>query len=562
MFGLMLATSYAWYSYEGGSTTFDGVTKSEDLLISYQNGEYINTSIAVPVSEEQVDMYSEKNNFNIRVTGNDKNEEIKVSVKLIDVEIADELKDANFKVEMYYQGFQRASFSGTEITTGTDINFGSVMLDNDISNQFEIRVYILDDGTDQNDMMNRIFKGKIEIEVMSRLKPVMTGYGEGADIYISGITIDGESSDSLPTKGYYNMTSSCDMGSVLSWDPLSKTITYGSGSYVNDSCSLVFTKATSTIKLSDMPVGSYVKYSGSNGCDGKHCQGDNANYVSDTDMGYCSNSNYKFITNGWRIAYKQNGSAYLVSAGAPECVATFDESKSTSRSTVTLSSSRKYGSGYEFNSSTGKFTLTNVVTNTWGSSTYQNILDSTPYTCNGGGETCTSLYELSGFYNNSIAYYYSHSGVAEVTNGVPLHLGNLDKHALKYCNPKYAKGGVCDSTTAWAMDAIDFQKITGSQLSKDAELGTFCFASYSTFNCGYNNDLIDNGGVYWIASPHKPSSSNYVFFWDPNERVILNSDTDYFGGIRPILHLDSSVVVTGGSGTYKDPYTISLTEND
>ena len=46
--------------------------------------------------------------------------------------------------------------------------------------------------------------------------------------------------------------------------------------------------------------------------------------------------------------------------------------------------------------------------------------------------------------------------------------------ALKYCNSAYAKGGKCDNTTSWAMDATDFQKITGSTLSSSS-----CFNSFS-----------------------------------------------------------------------------------
>ena len=47
---------------------------------------------------------------------------------------------------------------------------------------------------------------------------------------INNIIIDGKKSDSLPTTGTYNMSASCQKGSELSWDPISKTITYNSGS--------------------------------------------------------------------------------------------------------------------------------------------------------------------------------------------------------------------------------------------------------------------------------------------------------------------------------------------
>lgn len=74
--------------------------------------------------------------------------------------------------------------------------------------------------------------------------------------------------------------------------------------------------------ISEVAVGSYVKYTGTNGCSGKSCEGQNANYVSSSDMGYCYASSYKFNSNGWRVAYINDGTAYLTSGGSPECMCT------------------------------------------------------------------------------------------------------------------------------------------------------------------------------------------------------------------------------------------------
>ena len=74
--------------------------------------------------------------------------------------------------------------------------------------------------------------------------------------------------------------------------------------------------------LSNVLPGSYVKYAGTNGCTGSSCTGQNANYVDDSNMGYCDNSGFQFKTDGWRVAYVSDGTAYLVSGGAPECLST------------------------------------------------------------------------------------------------------------------------------------------------------------------------------------------------------------------------------------------------
>lgn len=323
MFGLMLATSYAWYSFDAGSTTFDAVTGGKDVDITFIKGEFINDNLAVPIKSDDVDQYSDKHQFIIRTKNNKDNGEILVSVSLTEISIEESLRNSSFYVDLYYQGEKVSTVTGNQLAVSgaTTKNLKSVTLDNNTDNNFEFRVYILDNNNDQSSMMNKTFSAKIKVDVVSRLKPVINNWDD-PDIYVSSITIDGKSSDSLPTSGYYTMSSSCSKGSSLTWDSYSKTITYGKGSKVNDSCSLTFTSGTSTKLLNTVAVGSYVKYTGANGCDGLHCEGYNANYVSDDDMGYCNTTTAGFIVNGWRVAYIKDNSVYLVSAGAPECMCT------------------------------------------------------------------------------------------------------------------------------------------------------------------------------------------------------------------------------------------------
>ena len=330
VFSMMLSTSYAWYSFENASTSFQGMTNNDDIIINYQHGEYIDTTIALPIVSTKVDKLSDKNNFSIEVKNNEKDTDIAVNVSLVDISIDSVLRNANLKVEMYYQGEKWASVAGNTIGTGgaTTLTFknittgkSTIILNNDIANLFEIRVYLLDDGSNQNTLMNRTFQAKIQVDVVSRLNNTFEDY-TGADIYVSNITIDGVESKYLPSSGYYSMTSTCEKAgdNTLTWEPLSKTLTYLGGAPTKDTCSLTFTSSTDYPLLSEMPVGSYVKYVGNNGCEGNHCKGYNANYVDEDNKGYCGDSNNLFFHSGWRIVYIENGSAYLISAGAPECI--------------------------------------------------------------------------------------------------------------------------------------------------------------------------------------------------------------------------------------------------
>ena len=243
-------------------------------------------------------------------------------------------------------------------------------------------------------------------------------------------------------------------------------VTGGSGTYEDP-----YTITNKITKLSEAGEGSYVKYTGNNGCSRKSCEGQNANYVSDTDMGYCDDSSYKFNANGWRVAYVKDGTAYLTSAGSPECMCTSSDGTA--------------------------------------------------------GTSCGN-------------------DVEEETGGLPKHIANLNAKALTYCNSTYAYGGKCDSNSAWNMADADFQTITGDTLSTRFNYTGGYYDSYS---------IINNGGYYWFATPLS-SSSSYAFYWVPSNRYVSSSYSSSAYGLRPVLRLASSIVVTGGSGTYVDPYKI------
>ena len=129
------------------------------------------------------------------------------------------------------------------------------------------------------------------------------------------VNIDGVYSEKIPTSGDYYLTSyKCSNSNTkVSWDNDEKALSFSNG--INEggiSCSLNF---STEFLLSDVEVGSYVKY-----CVDDNCEFNNANYVSDTDMGYCGyNSDRKFTSNGFRVAYVKYGSVYLISGGALSC---------------------------------------------------------------------------------------------------------------------------------------------------------------------------------------------------------------------------------------------------
>ena len=127
----------------------------------------------------------------------------------------------------------------------------------------------------------------------------------------------------------------------------------------------------------------------------------------------------------------------------------------------------------------------------------------------------------------------------------------MNNIALKYCNKDYIKGGLCDSATVRAMNASDFEMITGSPLSSSS-----CY-NISSEACGKNNSLIDIGGYYWLATPYSSSLDSTTFYWGAPFRYFSISLSSSLNGVRPVLAIDSQVHVIGGSGTEDNPYVIA-----
>ncbi len=151
-------------------------------------------------------------------------------------------------------------------------------------------------------------------------------------------------------------------------------------------------------------------------------------------------------------------------------------------------------------------------------------------------------------------------------------IDSLKTASLKYCNTDYLQGGVCDDTTGHPLRGGDFYNITKGLFGDSNARGLYtytdssydsgvsvtdsnmCFKKYSIKECGYNSDLIDNGGYYWFGSAYDPSNT---LAWNPFYRGVNSSSSSNKFGIRPVLKLDSTITVNGGSGTVDKPYTIS-----
>lgn len=334
------------------------------------------------------------------------------------------------------------------------------------------------------------------------------------------ITVDGRQVTAIPDKYYYLTSYDCNDDKIkIKWDYNNGKIFINNISSRAVYCDLEF---ESNPLLSKMKVGSYVEYVGVGGNIGddnvicnnsgdlissdtigeveshNSCYGKNVREDLDKSKytyGYCLSSDYKYYTTGWRIAYVKDSKVRIVSAGAVECL---NYAGSTNKDKVNFMK--------------------------W-----------------------------------------------------------LNTLALKYCNSNYVDGDcscvgndkMCNtpSLDAWSINDTDFYYITksisgyGKRISEEtSNLGDsggslgdslYCSGNNGYKECGYNNDLLDNGGYYWFGL----NSAEDLFVWSAYNRNVNDySRKEIVDGIgfRPVINLSSNVVVIGGDGTINNPYKIAV----
>lgn len=127
-------------------------------------------------------------------------------------------------------------------------------------------------------------------------------------------------------------------------------------------------------------------------------------------------------------------------------------------------------------------------------------------------------------------------------------------------------GGYCNDaverTTIWIgkiglMYPSDYGFATGGS-TRNTCLNSVLYNWNTDSNC-YNNDWIYNSTQdQWTMMPLAHLSYGSVVFGIRNSGFVRNISAYDTLAIRPTLYLSSNVMITGGSGTSSDPYTLGL----
>ena len=182
-----------------------------------------------------------------------------------------------------------------------------------------------------------------------------------------------------------------------------------------------------------------------------------------------------------------------------------------------LNGSYQYGDSYTYDETTGVFTLTNPTTATWSDSTYQNLLGK--YTCGSTSNTCTTLYNVNGYYSSTTAYttsytigdtHYSQIGTSafNADSRFPAMVGYMFNivynYKLKSANTETMLSSTSLNTTYWYADSVTWGSPTASRYNLDNPYQVSSTSDYPNLVGKYTfrntSQTYTNTSVYYIAA--------------------------------------------------------------
>lgn len=167
IFGIMLGISYGWYAYSNAETSVKGSTIKEAPTIIFTQNEYISSNINMPIYDIDRYIYANKNSFSITLGKNLKDYNTAIEISLEDIAISNELKIPNYKYELLQNGKTIANGDFSTIENQNKLVIVPMtMLDANSypeTYRYELFVWLSDDGTNQNNLMNKEFSAKINI---------------------------------------------------------------------------------------------------------------------------------------------------------------------------------------------------------------------------------------------------------------------------------------------------------------------------------------------------------------------------------------------------------------
>ena len=167
MFGVLLGISYGWYAYKNAETDIKATTKKDAPTIVFAQTEYITATQNMPIYDEDRYKYANKNSFTVTLGENLINYETGLQIILDDINISNELKIKNYKYELLENErvISSGDFSNLGDATSIELLPMKVLTPNNYpyTYVYELYIWLSEDETNQNDLMNKTFGAKIDI---------------------------------------------------------------------------------------------------------------------------------------------------------------------------------------------------------------------------------------------------------------------------------------------------------------------------------------------------------------------------------------------------------------
>ncbi len=258
-----------------------------------------------------------------------------------------------------------------------------------------------------------------------------------------------------------------------------------------------------------------------------------------------------------------------------------------------------YGTGYSFNETTKKFTLTGEIQQLTWKDNHDEIVKNNLYSCL--NTACNVIYKITDYSSDTVMIvqpitYSSDSYADTLTNTtnstIKMKLDTWYENNMTaytsylanetFCNDRTVTSGsgylTTPTTNYGAFDRLynrrtpslkciqDSDKFTltneSAKLDYPVSLITADEASFAggTYNISNNNYYLYNGQYTWTLSPSLFSSGYFlagVWNLSPSGSLSLYDVTNSFG-IRPVINLKADTQITKGDGTSLNPYVVSI----
>ena len=159
---ITIGATYAYFSAEK-STDLQTVTTGT-LTMGFTNGNIARATGITPISDSEIKTKATELPFTVTNTGN---QHMKLTIKLTDITIADDLKDVDFRWGLYNADTDKGVSFGIlkyATTGGEEILLRDVILDaGSPTKNYILRIWIHDDGAEQNYMQGETFSGKVTV---------------------------------------------------------------------------------------------------------------------------------------------------------------------------------------------------------------------------------------------------------------------------------------------------------------------------------------------------------------------------------------------------------------